>query len=191
MAVEEEERNRRLEDSLEDLRSSDHERQDRAFHFFIEATREPVDWAYKVWAELMELLGDGDNRQRAIAAQVLCNLAKSDPKNRMRKDLVALLEVTRDARFVTARHAMQSLWKVGVAGESQRKALVEGLTGRFKECVSEKNCTLIRYDILESLRRIYDTVRDEEVRTTALALIALEQDQKYRKKYLTLWRDKA
>jgi hypothetical protein len=187
MAVEEEERNRRLED----LRSSDHERQNRAFHFFIEATREPVDWAYKVWAELMELLGDGDNRQRAIAAQVLCNLAKSDPKNRMRKDLAALLEVTRDARFVTARHAMQSLWKVGVAGKSQRKALVEGLTERFKECVSEKNCTLIRYDILESLRRIYDTVRDEEVRTTALALIALEQDQKYRKKYLTLWRDKA
>jgi hypothetical protein len=80
---------------------------------------------------------------------------------------------------------------VGVAGESQRKALVEGLTGRFKECVSEKNCTLIRYDILESLRRIYDTVRDEAVRTTAFALIALEQDQKYRKKYLTLWRDKA
>jgi hypothetical protein len=187
MAVKEEE----LNCGLDDLRSSDHDRQDKAFHFFIEATGEPVDWAYKVWAHLMELLRNGDNRQRAIAAQVLCNLAKSDPKNRMRKDLGALLEVTRDDRFVTARHCMQSLWKVGVAGASQRKALVEGLTGRFKECVTEKNCTLIRYDILESLRRIYDAVADEKVRTTALALIALQQDQKYRKKYLTLWRDKA
>lgn len=187
MAVNEEDLNR----GLNDLRSSDHDRQNKAFHFFIEATNGPVDWAYKVWADLMELLRNGDNRQRAIAAQVLCNLAKSDPKNRMRNDLAALLEATRDERFVTARHCLQSLWKVGVAGASQRKVLVEGLTGRFKECVSEKNCTLIRYDILEGLRRIYDAVPDEKVRTTALALIALEQDQKYRKKYLTLWRDKA
>ena len=112
MAVKEEELNR----GLEDLRSSDHDRQNKAFHFFIGATDEPVDWAYKVWADLMELLRSGDNRQQAIAAQVLCNLAKSDPKNRMRKDLAALLEVTRDERFVTARHCMQSLWKVGVAG---------------------------------------------------------------------------
>ena len=187
MAVKEEDLNR----GLNDLKSPDHDRQNTAFHFFMEATGEPVDWAYRIWTDLMDLLGDGDNRQRAIAAQVLCNLAKSDPKNRMRKDLAALLEVTRDERFVTARHCLQSLWKVGVAGESQRKVVVEGLTGRFKECVEEKNCTLIRYDILESLRRIYDAVADEKVRTAALALIELEQDQKYRKKYLTLWRDKA
>ena len=71
----------------------------------------------------------------------------------MLKDFDALLEVTNDERFVTARHCMQSLWKVGVAGKDQQKKLVEGLTRRFKECTTEKNCTLIRYDIIEDLRK--------------------------------------
>src|SRR5258708_18946614 len=113
------------------------------------ATKEPVNWAYEIWDELLATLKEGDNRQRAIASQVLCNLAKSDPENRMLQDLKALLFVTRDERFVTARHCMQSLWKVGIAGESQRKALIEELIHRFHECAAEKNCTLIRYDILE------------------------------------------
>jgi hypothetical protein len=47
--------------------------------------------------------------------------------------------------------------------------------------------TPIRYDIIEDLRKLYDAV---QVRETALALIATEQDSKYRKKYATLWRNK-
>ena len=140
------------ESSLADLQSADSNRQNKAFEFFHEATKEPVDWAYEVWDAFMGLLKEGDNRQRAIASQALCGLAKSDRKNQMRKDLAALLAVTKDERFVTARHCMQSLWKIGVAGESQREVLVEGLVARFRECVSEKNGTLIRYDILESCR---------------------------------------
>lgn len=181
----------RVESSLADLHSADRDRQNKALQFFLGATKDPVNWAYEVWDDFLAALKTGDNRQRSIAAQVLCGLAASDPKNRMRKDLGALLAVTKDERFVTARHCMQSLWKIGVAGESQRKALVEGLVERFKECASEKNCTLIRYDILESLRRIYDAVADEKLRATALMLIELEQDSKYRKKYSTLWRKKA
>src|SRR5882762_8739457 len=109
--------------NLDNLRSSDHARQDAAFQFFMRTTKEPVDWAYEVWDELLATLKEGDNRQRAIASQVLCNLAKSDPENRMLQDLKALLLVTKDERFVTARHCMQSLWKIGVVGERQRKAL--------------------------------------------------------------------
>lgn len=156
----------------------------------MEHSKQPVDWAYEVWDAMLELLQEGDNRQRAISSQVLCSLAKSDPKNRMKKDLAALLEVTRDERFVTARHCMQALWKVGAAGESQRKVLVDGLTHRFKECISEKNCTLIRYDILESLRRVYDSSGDEALPVIAAKLIELEQEPKYKKKYSTLWRSK-
>ncbi|MFN3324168.1 MAG: hypothetical protein ACK5AZ_11780 [Bryobacteraceae bacterium] len=37
-------------------------------------------------------------------------------------------------------------------------------------------------------RRVYDLTRDPELRSTAEALIGLEQDPKYRKKYATLWR---
>jgi hypothetical protein len=83
---------------------------------------------------------------------------------------------------------MQSLWKVGAAGKKQQKKLVEGLAGRFKECRTEKNCTLIRYDIIQSLRNLYDTAKDEAVKEKALALIETEEDPKYRTKYARLWR---
>jgi hypothetical protein len=162
--------------------------QNQAFLNILAATDKPVDWAYEVWDEMVESLSHKDNHVRAIAAQVLCNLAKSDPENRMLKDFDALLVVTKDERFVTARHCMQSIWKVGVAGEEQQKKLVDGLSGRFKECITEKNCTLIRYDIIEGLRKLYNEVKDEKVREKALELIETEEDIKYRKKYASLWR---
>ena len=95
--------------NLNDLWSEDRELQNKAFFRILEVTDKPVDWAYEAWDDLMRNLCHKDNHNRAIAAQVLCNLAKSDPKNKMLKDLDALLEVTKDERFVTARHCMQSL----------------------------------------------------------------------------------
>jgi hypothetical protein len=65
---------------------------------------------------------------------------------------------------------------------------VDGLEARFKECITEKNCTLIRYDLLQSLRNVYDVVKDEKIKEKALGLIAAEDDLKYRRKYATLWR---
>jgi hypothetical protein len=106
----------------------------------------------------------------------------------MLKDFDALLVVTKDERFVTARHCMQSIWRVGIAGKEQQKRLVDGLERRFAECVNEKNCTLIRYDILQGLRNLYDAVKDEGVKEKALELIETENDLKYRKKYASLWR---
>ena len=176
--------------NLDNLRSEDKEVQNKAFFSVLEATDTPVDWAYEVWDEMVATLRHKDNHQRAIAAQVLCNLARSDPENRMLKDFDALLTVTKDERFVTARHCLQSLWKVGVAGKKQQQKVVDGLTGRFKECITEKNCTLIRYDIIEDLRKLYDVVKDDTVRERALELIETEEDTKYRKKYARLWRAK-
>jgi len=174
--------------NLDDLWSEDRELQNKAFFYILEATDKPVDWAYDVWDEMVESLSHKDNHVRAIAAQVLCNLARSDPENRMLKDFEALLAVTKDKRFVTARHCMQSIWKVGAAGKKQKEKLVDGLAGRFKECVTEKNCTLIRYDIIQGFRNLYDEVKDETVREKALELIETEDDLKYRKKYAGLWR---
>ena len=176
--------------NLDNLWSEDRVLQNKAFLYVLKASDEPVDWACEAWNELLENLGHKDNHNRAIAAQVLCNLAKSDPKERILKDFDALLAVTRDERFVTARHCMQASWKVGVAGRKQQKALVVGLEGRFKECLREKNCTLIRYDILQSLRNVYDSVKDEKIRAKALELIETEEDLKYRKKYASLWKVK-
>ena len=83
---------------------------------------------------------------------------------------------------------MQSLWKVGIAGEEQRKKLTEGLTRRFNECTTEKNCTLIRFDIIQGLRKLYEEVNDEHTRQRALELIETEKDLKYGKKYAALWK---
>ena len=173
---------------LDNIRSKDRELQNKAFFYILNITEKSVDWAYDVWDEMVTGLTHEDNHVRAIAAQVLCNLAKSDPKNRILKDFEALLDVTKDDRFVTARHCMQALWKVGVAGKQQQKIYMEGLERRFKECITEKNCTLIRYDILQSMRNVYDAAKDKKIKEKALELIETEEDLKYRKKYATLWR---
>ena len=178
----------RIRTSLKNLVGEDKELRYQAFLFLLEVTEKPVDWAYDVWDEMVARLSHPDNHQRAISAQILCSLAKSDPQNRMLKDFAALLAVTRDERFVTARHSLQALWKIGAAGASQRQMVVDGLAHRFQECVTEKNCTLIRYDILQGLRSLYDQTRDEAVRERALALIETEDDLKYRKKYAGLWK---
>jgi hypothetical protein len=174
--------------NLENLYSEDRELQNQAFTFILEATEKPVGWAYDAWDHLVDSLSHKDNHVRAIAAQALCNLAKSDPENRMLNDFDSLLGVTKDKRFVTARHCLQALWKVGAAGKEQQAILVEGLERRFQECKTEKNCTLIRYDIIQGFRNLYNEVKDEGIREKALALIETEEDPKYRKKYATVWR---
>jgi hypothetical protein len=173
---------------FDEIRSADKDIQNKAYFAAMEATDKPVDWAYDVWDDMLAGLTDKDNHVRAITAQVLCALAKSDPEKRILKDFDALLAVTKDERFVTARHCMQSLWKIGVVGRPQQQKYMAGLEGRFHECATEKNCALIRSDILQSMRSVYDVVHDESIREKALALIETEPDAKYRKKYATLWK---
>ena len=179
---------RSIQTQIDNIRSEDGDTQNKAFAHIINLTEKPVGWAYEVWDELLEGLNHKDNHVRAISAQVLSNLAKSDPKNRMLKNFDKLLLVTKDKRFVTARHCLQSLWKVGVVGKKQQKVYMEGLERRFKECITEKNCTLIRYDILQSFRNVYNTVKDEKIREKALELTDIEEDLKYRRKYASLWK---
>jgi len=93
-----------------------------------------VNWAYEAWDQLIERLRHKDNHVRAISAQILANLAKSDPKNRMQKDFPALMAVTKDEKFVTARHTLQSIWKVGRETKMQ-KTVVEALADRFTACL--------------------------------------------------------
>ena len=60
---------------------------------------------------------------------------------------------------------------------------------RIDECATEKNCTLIRYDIIEALRKIYNELHDPAVQSFAIDLASTEPDEKYRKKYLGVWKD--
>jgi len=176
--------------NLDNLHSEDGDTRFKAMNAILKLTEERVDWAYEVWDDLLEHLRHANNHQRAIATQVLCNLAKSDTENRMTKDFAALLAVTKDERFVTARHCLQSLWKVGAAGKKMQKIVVDGLAVRFKECAAEKNGTLIRYDIIQGLKRLHDAVKDESIKEKAMQLIETERDEKYRKKDASVWRVK-
>lgn len=160
-----------------------------ALNYMLALTEHPVEWAYEVWDELVTRLSHKDNHQRAIAAQLLCHLAKSDPEKRLFNDFEALLAVTKDEKFVTARHTLQALWRVGTAGSEYQHLLVDGFTKRFVECATEKNCTLIRYDIIKGLKELYDVVGDTVIREQTLALIETESDDKYRRKYVTVWKN--
>ena len=118
---------------LNNLWTENRQLQNDAFASILKATDKPVNWTYEAWDDLLANLKHKDNHNRAIAAQVLCNLAKSDPKNKILKDFNKLLMVTKDERFVTARHCIQALWKVGVAGKKQQKVYMDGLEHRFQE----------------------------------------------------------
>src|SRR4051812_17985240 len=71
---------------LTNLWSADKNVQNDSFTAMLDATDQPVDWAYDVWDDMVQLLSHKDNHRRAISAQILCNLAKSDPEQRMLRD---------------------------------------------------------------------------------------------------------
>lgn len=173
---------------IDALTSGDKHRRTEAYLRLLEMTEERVPWAYEVWDLLKSLLNDNDNHLRTIGAQLMCALAISDPDKRIMEDIAAIMEITRDPMFVTARHTIQSLWKIGLAGEEQRRMLLDVVSHRYETCEGEKNYTLIRYDLLVGLRKLYEKVRDEGIRDTALTLIELESDPKYKKKYAAEWR---
>lgn len=174
--------------NFENLRSPDRNVRNQAYLELLRMTEVRVDWAYAVWDGLKADLAHRDNHLRSIASQLLCQLAVSDPEGRILTDLPALLAVTRDERFVTARHCLQSLWKIGLAGPRQMELVLERLTERFGNCSGEKHATLIRYDIIESLRKLYGRVPDGRIRERALELIETEEDPAYKKKYAAVWR---
>ena len=179
---------KKIRAQLDNILSEDGQVQFKAYDFLMKETEKPVDWAYEAWDELIGGLTHKDNHVRAIASQILANLGRSDPKGRMFKDFDKLLNVTKDERFVTARHCMQNIWKVGLGGKNAQQLVVKGLEKRFKECIKEKNGTLIRYDILVSLRNLYNATTSSEIKEKALELIELEKDLKYRKKYASVWK---
>ncbi len=174
--------------NFDNLSAPDDQVQYKAFMDLLKTTDKPVDWAYEVWDGLVADLRHKHPHRRARATQILSNLAKSDPKNRMLKDFDAVFAITRDEKFVVSRHTLQAVWKVALVGKKQQKLVVDRLAGWFAECVSEKNCTLIRYDITQDLRNIYEVVKDEKVKAVALELIETETDAKYKKKYAEVWR---
>lgn len=159
-----------------------------AFKHIMEVTNKPVSWIYEVWIELLKLLKNKNNHVRTIAVQLLSNLAKSDSENRLLNDFDQMITVTKDEKFVTARHSLQCLWKVAVVKSEFREMVLAQLTKRYNGAMQEKNGTLIRYDIIEVFRKAFDVNQDSSFKNIALELIESEPDLKYRKKYAGLWK---
>ena len=160
-----------------------------SYKYVLKQTQEPVAWSYEIWDDMLAMMQNGDNHQRSIAAQVLSGLAKSDPEKRMLKDVDKIFAVTHDESFFTARHSLQSLWKVAVESPELLKIITGRLAERFTNALKEKNGTLVRSDIIELFKKVYDKTKDEKVKHHALSLIEKEEDPKYRKKYLEFWKD--
>ncbi|MGB7999306.1 MAG: hypothetical protein WCF60_04305, partial [Anaerobacillus sp.] len=141
-----------IQKHFEDLEAKDRDVQYNAFLALLEAMNEEVEWSYEVWDDLVEGLTSSNNHTRSRYAQFISRLAISDPEKRILTDFPALWEVTKDPKFVTARHSLQSIWRVGLAGTAQKEMVIVHLVDRFHACSDEKNYTLIRSDILQSMR---------------------------------------
>ncbi|QUW22798.1 hypothetical protein JSQ81_04220 [Sporosarcina sp. Marseille-Q4063] len=174
--------------NFENLEGPDKELQYEAFTAILAATQEKVDWAYEVWDELVDWLTDADNHRRSRAAQFLAGLAISDSEKRILTVFPTLWEVTKDPRFVTARHSLQTIWRVGLAGEEQMLLVISHFIDRFQNGADEKHYTLRRFDMIQGLKNLYDELKDENIKQTAFELIELEEDPKYRRKYSGVWK---
>jgi hypothetical protein len=175
--------------NFDKLYSERKEEQYEAFQNIMNLITHKVDWAYEVWDELVDNLTHHNNHERSRATQFLCGLAKSDPEKRILSDFEPIWNVTYDKKFVTARHTLQAIWQVGLAGEEQKEMLLKHLVSRFKNCSDEKNFTLIRFDIIQGLRDLYDEQKEEQIKEIAMGLIDEETDEKYQKKYAKVWKD--
>ncbi|MCM3748336.1 hypothetical protein M3223_13345 [Paenibacillus pasadenensis] len=180
--------NKRAEQLFQELEGDDKSLQMEAFSSLVQEMENPVDWAYEVWDKLESWLTDKDNHKRSRGAQFLAALAKSDPEKRLLSAFPALWKVTFDDKTVTARHALQNIWKAALSGPEQNELVVNHLEQRFRKAAEDKHPTLVRFDITESLRKLYDKQPDERLRVLALELIEREQDAKYKKKYAALWK---
>ncbi|AXI10891.1 hypothetical protein CV093_20495 [Oceanobacillus sp. 143] len=178
-----------MQTNFNNLESEDKNLQYEAFMNILDATKEEVEWAYEVWDELLAGLTSSNNHKRSRYAQFLSNLAISDPEKRMLTDFPAVWEVTKDKRTVTARHSLQAIWRIALAGEEQKDLVINQLVDRFETCESEKNCKLVRFDIIQDLRNLYDEMTEEKIKEIALGLIEKEEDPKYQKKYAKVWKN--
>ena len=117
---------------------------------------------------------------------MICNLAKSDTQNRLSYCLDLLLAHSRDEKFITSRQRIQNIWKVAAARAQTRGKILNHLEERFRECTNEKHYNLIRADVIQSIRSIYDATQDPALLNRAQILIMEEKEKKYLKKLMAI-----
>jgi hypothetical protein len=182
--------NKNIQKHIEDLASTDDKIRLEALQATLKLTESKVDWVYEVWDLLLKKLDHENSYQRSIGIMLLCNLAKSDAENRLADSLDRLLVHTKDEKFITSRQCIQSVWKVAVANKSNREKVMKHLEKRFVECADEKHSNLLRRDMIQSMLAVYQADKDDKLLARVQALIAKEQEPKYRKQYEALLKGK-
>jgi hypothetical protein len=172
-----------VKELIDNLGSTDDRIRFSALQSILELTESQVDWVYDVWDDLFEKLDHENSFQRSIAIMLLCNLAKSDTEDRLADSLDLLLAHTKDDKFITSRQCIQSVWKVATTSDRSRVEVLAHLERRFEECFEERHYNLIRQDIIQSLKHLYEEEKDDTLLTRAQELILEEKEGKYRKKY--------
>ncbi len=179
---------KRTKELFADRESPDRDVAYRATVGLFKLTEKPVKWAYEVWGQLLRDLTHRDGHRRAFAAQMLARLAISDPELRILKDFPKVVAVMKDQKTVTARHTLQTLWRVGLAGPKQKALVLKALERRFRECAEEKNGTLVRTDAVTSLGKLFKATGDNAIEAKTNALMDDEPDEKQRRKQRAAWR---
>ncbi|AQQ52374.1 hypothetical protein [Planococcus lenghuensis] len=179
---------RAIQEQFDRLYSEDRQVQYQSHMNILETAKQPVDWAYDIWDLLKEDLTAPDAHQRSRAAQYLSYLAISDPENRILTDFPLIWARTYDEKFVVTRHALQAVWRIGLAGDPQLRLVIDHQIDRFRNCGDEKHAVLIRSDIQRNLRHLYDATGDDSIKQHGLVLAAEVKDKKYQKRYKDIWK---
>ncbi len=172
-----------VKENFNNLGSSDDKLRFISLQYILNITEEKVSWVYEVWDDLLLRLDDDNSYQRSIAIMVLCNLAKSDFQHRLDNSLDRLLAHTQDNKFITSRQCIQSIWKVALTGGKTGEKVIGHLERQFVDCVKDNHYNLIRQDIIQSMRCIYDVNKKADILARAGELVNKEKEEKYRKKY--------
>jgi len=182
--------NKNIQKRIEDLGSTDDKIRLDALQSMLKITESKVDWVYEVWDLLLEKLDNENSYQRSIGIMMLCNLAKSDSENRLATSLDRLLVHTKDEKFITSRQCIQNIWKAAATNKSNREKVLKHLEKQFVECATEKHSNLLRQDIIQSILSLHKAEKDDPLLTRVEALVAKEQEPKYRKQYEALLKAK-
>lgn len=172
-----------VKECIDNLGSTDGNTRLNALQTILKITEDKVDWVYEVWDDLVCKLDHENSYQRSIAIMVLCNLAKSDSENRIEGILDRLLAHTRDDKFITSRQCIQNIWKVAAINNRTKTIVLDHLEKQYADCSEDKHYNLIRQDVIQSIRLLYDYEEDDSLLARAKEMIKMEKEDRYRKKY--------
>jgi hypothetical protein len=177
-----------IADYLDKIEGTDPAQRTRAYSELLELTDGVVDAAGQ-WDRIAAYMDSKDNHLRSIGGQLLCGLAKSDPEGHFFDYFDGIKRLTKDPMFVTARHVLQASYRIGLAGPKYRKLVLDFYEERYDDCAAERNASLIRFDILVCMKKLYDARRDPALAERALRRIVAECSDTHRAKYRKVWKD--